>query len=253
MNDPFEQPMRRIARAKEKIPEMLADWQTFLSSNPYAYSVDPDPVTGNRLYKVKLVKPLPPVLADLAAEAIEALRSALDKASYAAAECSGKINPKSCYFPIAGSSVELEGVIERRCKDVPLNIVALFRMIEPHKNGNNLIWALNRACNTSKHALLRPIGMAVGEVQMSNLRVEGDFALPNFSWDSKKNELLLAIAGPDTNFTFENCSVRFYLGFGDVEFIANEDAPSVLEELTNEVERIVLAIKAEAQRVGMIT
>ena len=139
MSDRFEQPMRRIARAKEKIPEMLAQWRTFLSSNPYTYSVDPDPVTGNRLYKVKLAKPLPLVLVDLAAEAIEALRSALDKASYAAAECSGKINPKSCYFPIADSSIDLESVIKRRCKDVPPDIVALFRMVKPHKDGNNLI------------------------------------------------------------------------------------------------------------------
>ena len=77
-------------------------------------------------------------------------------------------------------------------------------------------------------------------------------ALPDFSLDSRKNELLLAIAGPGANFTFKNCSVRFYLGFGDVEFIANEEAFSVLKALANKVERIVLAIEAESQRIGLI-
>jgi hypothetical protein len=82
-------------------------------------------------------------------EIIEALRSALDQAGAACAVLTGKTNPKKSYFPFADSGPELTKVIKGRCKDLPGEIISLFRSFQPYQGGNDPLWAMNKiAANT---------------------------------------------------------------------------------------------------------
>jgi hypothetical protein len=164
MGDPFRSLKRRIVRANEHISAFKAGADAFFDMQPYTRVVERDPETGGEIRKLALTRPLPDHITDLAFEAIEALRSALDQAGYAAAVAGGAVRPKSSYFPIADFPGELDHVIKRRCKDIPPDVVTLFRSFRPYKGGNGLVWAMNKACNTSKHCLLQVLGVTASSM-----------------------------------------------------------------------------------------
>src|SRR5262245_61209963 len=156
----FRSPKQRLARAQEKIAELNAAIETFVKSEPYARVVEINPASGFQFHKIKMTKPLPDLLTDLTMEIIEALRSALDQAGFACARLDGKPNAKSAYFPMADTGPDLANVIKGRCKDLPPDIVTLFRSFMPYKGGNDPLWAMNKIANT-KHTALVPVGHAV--------------------------------------------------------------------------------------------
>jgi hypothetical protein len=62
---------------------------------------------GSEILKFKLEKPLPEICTHYAAEALEALRSALDQTDYAAAVASGVAKPKSAKFPFGNTAADM--------------------------------------------------------------------------------------------------------------------------------------------------
>jgi hypothetical protein len=251
MSDLFYSAKRRIARAKEHIRVFETTMDSFFASEPYACVTEIDPQTGYDQLKVKLTRPLPDALTDLAVEAIEALRASLDQAPYATAIAAGHAHPKYACFPIAPDAVQIDRVIAGRCKQIPKDIIAFFRSLEPYEGGNDLIFALNEACNTSKHRLLRPLGTAVGGSAVAQFVVHASGGLLMPRWDSARNELVVASFSSDSDIDYDG-SVSFFVVFGDVKVIRGKDAFSTLNAMASEVEGIVSATEAEARRLGIV-
>jgi hypothetical protein len=251
MADLFERPKGRIARAKVHLGTFEAEMDAFFATNPYRKVVEPDPDTGGNAHKVKLAGPLPSVLTDLASEAVEALRSALDQAAFATAVAWGKkAEPKSTHFPVADDVIGLDNVIARKCKDLPPDIVTFFRGFKPYKGGNDLVWALNRIRNGC-HTLLKPVGMVVGGMSGRNLvMVNGSLLFP--TWNSEKDEIVLAITGRGGKFSYDNLQIAFFIALGDVDVARGKPALPVFNDMASECERIVLGTEAEARRIGLI-
>jgi hypothetical protein len=145
--DSFASPKRRIARAKRHITDLNRRIGKFFIKCPYTKVVERDTDGSTDLHKIRLLKPLPESMGDLASSIIEDLRSALDQAAFATAHAAGRTAAKSAYFPISDNAFELENVIKGRCKDIPQDIVTLFRSFNPYKGGNDLVWTVNRLCN----------------------------------------------------------------------------------------------------------
>jgi len=254
--DPFQSPRRRLARAKEQIRHLNARAKAFFSGkkNPCTQVTETDADGITQLYKFKFTKPVPERLTDLAFEAAESLRSVLDQTGYATAIASGKTDPKATYFPIADSAVQLEtDVIKRgRCKDLPPEIVALFRSFKPYKGGNDLIWALNRICNSSKHRLIVPIGMAVQGVRIRHMEISGTLAMLAPHWDSEKDEMIFARVGPGGKIQYD-IELTFFIAFGEIDAVRGEPAVPLLSAMFGEVQRILLATEAQARLLGIIS
>jgi hypothetical protein len=247
--DLFGSPKRRIARAKRHIRNLDARIEKFFKNQPYARVIEPDADGIDQLYKIKLTKPLPESLTDLSNEIVEGLRSGLDQAAFATAVADGKINAKSAYFPIADDVIGLETGIKGRCKDIPSDIITLFRSFNPYKGGNDLIWALNQLCNRSKHRFLTA-EMAVGRMYCrSGFLPAGTLPIPR--WDSAKDEMVFGRVGPDGEFKYD-IDFSFFVALGEMDIVGHQPAVPVFDAMASEVERIVLAIEAEARRIGLI-
>ncbi len=154
---------------------------------------------------------MPSKMTGVAVEAIENLRSALDQIGYITAILSGVINPKNAYFPIADSVEQLgTDVIGRgRCKDLPPDILSLFRSFNPHKGGNEPLWALNRLCNYSKHRILNAaLGCDHFITKSSGYITGGAILVP--SWDHEKNEMIFGRIKPGGDFKYD-LEFSFYI------------------------------------------
>lgn len=248
MRDPFRDPKRRVASAKNKIKDLDAGVQTFLAKKPYATVVDTDPDTGNKAHKVKLTEAFPDALLDLADEIAEALRSALDKAGYAAAAELGNTRLKSTYFPIADTEGQIDtDVIGRgRCKDLPDQIISLFRAFKPYKTGNPLIWGVNQLANGTKHRILVPVGISVGNAFMNSFRNPGltvRMAFPP-QWDTEKDEMVLCVVGPGSEPQYD-MSLEMTVQMRPIAGMLRGPATGVFSAMAREVENVVLATEAQ--------
>jgi len=252
MSDPFSSARRRIARAKKHITHIKTRMRKFLKPKPYTGVVEPDGETGYNVHKVKLLKPIPEIITDLAYEAIEALRSSLDHAVYAIADACGSKRPDLVHFPIADTPSDFENILKGRIKDFPPEILDIFRGCKPYKGENDLVWALNRIRRQSTHRLVVPVGMASSGMRIEHMRISGGAQIFAPRWDAENNEIILFRTENDAEFDY-NINVAFFVAFGEVEGVAGSNVPETLRLMADEVTRIVTEIKAIARNIGLIT
>jgi hypothetical protein len=134
---------------------------------------------------------------------------------------------------------------------LPPDILALLRGFNPHKGGNDIIWALNRIRREGYHRLVVPVGTATAGFHARYMRISGGGSIPAHNWDSEKNEIIFLRARHDTKVDY-NLQFAFFIAFGEVEGVAGQPVLGFLNAAASEVERIVLAIEAEARRIGLI-
>ena len=233
----------------------------FINSNPYARVVELDVDGATQLHKIKLTQPFPEDISDIASDALDNLRSVLDHAAYGAAVAGGKTTPEYAYFPFSNSAENLANRAKGLCKDIPSDVTALFCRLKPYKGGNNALWALNYVRGANQHALLTPVGSANTTVKIGAFRMVASasgsaiFNPPMWNpstWDSKKNEMIIARLDPGSTLNY-NFEFTPFIAFGDVEVFANEPVIGVLNHLVREVEDILLGTEAECRRLGFIT
>ena len=94
--------------------------------------------------------------------------------------------------------------------------------------------------------------MAAAGVQINYMAMSGSGAIPVPVWNSERNEIVFATTGLDTKFQYD-LNISFFVAFGDVDEIGGEPAIPLLNAIASEVNRIVLAVEAEAKRIGLCT
>ena len=246
---PFYSPKARLKRANEHINRLHKRIEKFFKQAPYRQVVELDADGVTQLYKFKFTKRLPESCTHSAAEALEALRSALDQIGYAAAVASGKIAPKRTQFPIGDDPAGLENLIGRKVsKDLPDEILTLFRSFNPCKGGNDPIWALNKLAN-AKHTSLLPVAVATDAMHARHLSISGPVAMPVPVFNSEKNEIIFARVSPGGQIKYD-LGFSFLVAFGDIDFVARHQAVAVLRAMATEVKGILVATEAECRKLG---
>jgi hypothetical protein len=244
----FDDPAQLLAYAKERIGDLEREIDRFFKSEPYARVVEPDADGAYEEHKIRFTKRIPNSVINIAAGVINDLRAVLDHAGYAAATTSGKINPRHAYFPF-GTDADFERSTKGRSKNVPPEIVSLMRSFKPYRTGNDLLWAVNEACCTNKHALLTPVAILPGGVRFKNMNIPSTtgFYFPRPVWDSAKNEIVFLAVRPGTQYDY-NVNLGFDITFNKVDVIKGQPLIRVLNAMASEVERILMAIEAETRR-----
>ena len=252
MGDPFESAVRKIDRARNHAMELERQFHAFTVLPPYTTFTEPDPkIPENTVHKVRLARPLPDGLSEIAGDVIGNLRESLDHAVFAVAvaAAAGNRHPQNAYFPFSATAARFEMNLKGRCADVPQEIYTLLRSFEPYEGGNEILFALNKVANLNKHALLVPIMAATFETGVS-VRGTGYWSMPQpHIWDRAKNEMELFTNAPGTEFQGQ-ITLAFSITLADIAVRHELSALGVIEIFLREVERVVSAIKSEAQRLG---
>jgi hypothetical protein len=245
----LDSPKRRLARANQHIRRLEKRIATFFKKKPGESFSETDP-KGITTHGYRFTRAIPDSWADGGAEAIEALRSALDQCGYAVAVKAGVTEPKNAYFPFGDTVTDLDGVTNGRCKDLPAEISALFRSFDAHQGGNYTLWALNKLCNANKHRLLVPVGIASGGITLRNAVLSGG-SIPSPVFDRDKNQIVIAKINPGGNFQY-NAELSFIVAFDEINSVAGGPAVGILDAISGEVNRVLRATEAECKRIGLI-
>ncbi|MGO9571910.1 MAG: hypothetical protein ACLP5H_30670 [Desulfomonilaceae bacterium] len=247
MVDPFVSSRGCLSRGKDHIVDLDEQILAFYKTQPATIIVEADPDGIHELYKPTLTKPIPDGLMNVAADAVINLRSALDQAVYATLGVRKKVRRRQAKFPVADSESEFKtGTVFQYFPD---DIKPLFKSFEPYIGGNNLLWALNRICNTNKHQILIPVCFFQGPVEISTEQIAGDKIVPLPGWDGAKYETIFTKTSPNADYHI-NCHI--VVAFNEVEVVKGKPIIATLNKMAVMVEQILLAIETEARRLGYV-
>lgn len=254
--DPFDSSHRKMDRSKKHFLDLDGKVSTFVQSNPYHRVVDPHPEKANdEIHKVKPVRELSGELNDIGdvfGEFVQNLRSALDNAAYSIAIAVGKCNPKNCAFPFAGSLDKMPSALGR-CADLPNEIQSLFVGFQPYNGGDDVLCAINQACNTDKHCTVVPAFTLFVREQVA-VRGTRFFEMPlKHKWDSTKNEMILMTLGPgapdDVKYDFQFTA---FITLDKIEAVRGQPILTAAHAMGCKVQSILMAIEAEARRLKIV-
>ena len=248
--DPFYGSLRAVARAKDHTENLHAEMRRFLGPHPYELVIEPDADGVNEVHKVRLTSgEMPPILADIAFDAVCTLRAALDRAGYEVAVASGNTSPKHTHFPFGSAATKFN---TGRSKDIPAEILNVMREFKPYRGGNDGLWSINELRNIGNHRRIATVGMATSHLNIEHMTVSKAKIMFQPRWDREKHEMILAIVEPGGKAEYK-LEIRAFVAFDDVEPIRGQPAVAFLRGAASVVERVVMAVEAEARRIGLIT
>lgn len=242
---------RGVEHAKFRIDELEGEFNAFIKTNPYAKLDEFDANTRETVFKLKLVKQLPDRINGIAFDIASNLRAALDRAGYAIAIAAGN-NGKNAHFPFGDTIAEVQNRITRRSRDIPLEIFDVMVSFKPYPGGNDSLVALNKLCNANKHEIVVPMASMVGDITATGANISGPLSFGPKPWNSSKNEMEYARVGIggklEGNFKFTS-----FVAIGHIGVVEGQPAISVFNTIAGVIESILVAIEAEARRIGLVT
>jgi hypothetical protein len=229
---PFDSPRLTLERAKHHMRDLDQVVQAFTDERPWSYVVDTESQAPNSVYKIKFRKLPPAEAACIIFDAVNNLRATLDQIGYSAATASGKITPRGANFPFGDTAEKVEELLHesRAHQNLPPEIKDLFRSVEPYKGGSGqLLWAINRLCNTKKHSTLVPT--MIKEAWAFTDRADGTpigTDLGGSHWMHDEGELILRVVPPEDDTHFSG-RFSFTVSVDSVDIIRDKPIVALLE------------------------
>ena len=149
----------KIARARARFGELETECQAFFDGEPYGIEVKRDQ-EDRPVYFVQRAQDPPPLIAAIAGDAIQNLRSALDHVAYelVMTNVSGARPLGHVYFPIAESKAKYDAKKAKQLKGVSPAVIDAIDSLRPYKGGDDVLWLLHSLNNIDKHRLLVTVG-----------------------------------------------------------------------------------------------
>jgi hypothetical protein len=184
------------------------------------------------------------------------MRSALDLAAVSVGRLCGVEDTSAIHFPFCKAAIDMKSRLNSACKKLPEDIKSLFGSFQPYRGGDDLLWAINEAANTSKHDLIAPLNTAAN-VNVTRLVARSGGGGRRFYWQP------VVIAGPNNEITFAiterglnpyyEIQVAVGIIFGHVEVIGGREVFPILKAMHQRVVAIVNKTESECQKLGLIT
>ena len=243
----FESPRLTLKRAKHHIRDLKEVVQKFTYEQPWTYLIDTESRAPKVVHKIKFHKLPPADMACVLFDAVNNLRAALDQIGYSAAIASGKIKPWDTKF-LFGDDAK---AAKWKSKDLPLEIVDLFRSVEPYEGGNGqLLWAVNRLCNTKKHSQLVPMEVTGAVATYRAWVPDGTPAgtgLGGSNWMPDECELILMVVPPEIDPDLSG-NFSFTVSVDSVDLIRDKPIVMVLEGAAGSIADLLVSAEAICQR-----
>jgi hypothetical protein len=252
MSTAFSSSWNSIEHAKKRLHEFEGEAAAFLNARPYARVVETNEARTEDTHKLKLAKPLPVELSEIAFDAFKGLRSALDQAGQTVAVAVGA-RGNQAHFPFGDNLVEVAACAQKGSSDIPKGIFDVMLSFKPYKGGDDLLWALNEVCNSGMREIIAPVAIVTGELSEAAASAGGTIrASWPPRWDSTKHEMVIAVTRHGAAFG-GNFEFAFFMALANIEIAGGKTAAAVLEDLVVKAQNIVSAIEAEAIRTGIVT
>ena len=162
MVSPVEQIQLKITRSKRHLGELQNQVSAFFASAPYQVATKRDPGTGQLIYFVSRVEEVPLMIAVVAGDLMQNLRSALDHLAYrlVLAGTAGATPVRHVYFPIADSVEKYEEIKGSFLAGVRPEAIMAIDAVKPYWGGTDALWRLHKLNIIDKHRLLLMVGSA---------------------------------------------------------------------------------------------
>jgi hypothetical protein len=179
------------------------------------------------------------------------LRSCLDQAGYAIAVAIGK-KGKNAHFPFGDTAADVEGARSGRSKELPKDIFDMMASYKPYRGGNDLLWSMNKICNSHKHEIITPVAHYCGGAVFNQISFHGGFgAFMCPVWDFVKNEMIIARVAHGATFNYD-IKHAFFIAFADINPVKGQPAIPILNQMISIVDSIIAGLETEANRLGII-
>ena len=156
----------KIERAKEHIRNLETEVRAFLTTKPYRVGTKHKPETGQLVYYLVDVKPVPLRIAVMAGDALQNLRSALDHLAWQLVLANGR-NPMSrTAFPIYDDLAKYKSESLRQVQGMSNAAIKAIDAVKPYKGGNDTLWRLHRLNNVDKHRFVITAGLAFRSINL---------------------------------------------------------------------------------------
>jgi hypothetical protein len=210
MPDRFYSPRLTLVRAQHHIADFDKIVHDFVDSKPWTLFVDRDSNPSQDLYKVKFTNALPQMLPCVLFDATNNLRAVLDQAGYASAVAARSPTLKAIKFPFGPTEADFKNNFNGGCKDLPLEVRAIFGSCNAYEAGDSTLWAINEIANAKKHLALKPLvianpsaffsGESIGKGGFQQIVSPGGFGI---GWAPEKNEMTLMSVPAGSNFRID--------------------------------------------------
>lgn len=167
----------KVQRAKEQFRDFITKAQDFLNLNPYGVVIEDDPQTGERIWRARVSRPVPPEWSPLIGDIVHNLRAALDYVAWQLEAANGtRVDPRSIQFPVwnrgAPAPTTARAVKDHQAKRkrqehaFGLPAMALIERLQPDSRRNrdwmlSPLWLLHLLDIEDKHRLLVVVGGTV--------------------------------------------------------------------------------------------
>lgn len=267
--DPFESSKLLLAHARLRMREFSETLRSFTASNPFELKVHHNKEDSHKVVSVGYREALPQTLSFNAWECFNALRSALDHATFACARANlgnipaddGRLRSGTS-FPFAKEKADLPKQVPKK---VPVEVIDVIMSFRPYSepDGDKSLYALNEVRNIGIHRLFAPFAI------LSSLSWKHHFSpeqlmqqpgerpvrmprlfLPLGEWDDTKQELILAVFDDRTAPEY-GIGLPPQVIFGYIKGLAGPDPIARLEALAAKVEAIVGAIEHRSKEIRL--
>jgi hypothetical protein len=173
--------------AVAQIPIIRENSFAWQRANPYEFTVEDDPKTGDRVvYAIEKI-PYPLMLSVGVGSIIHSVRASLDLLAAALAQRNGEVPSRNTHFPIyktaIGASDPKGGLDSVKCKQWLSDIErAKIKALQPYGGGDAVLWSLSELDILSKH---QRIVRANGEIVSAHIRMNAAGPRPVIRMDQK--------------------------------------------------------------------
>lgn len=167
--DPLLGSRTKVERAKEHSRDLQLAVKHFFDTRPYVVKTKDNTSTRQRIYYVAEVKPVPLLVAAIAGDVLQDLRSALDYIAYRAVSVGLGMEPPKPWeveYPIADDAAKYPDLRNRKVKGARQDAIDAIDATKPYKGGNDTVWRIHKLNNIDKHRLLLTVGSAYRSVNI---------------------------------------------------------------------------------------
>lgn len=244
----FAEAKESISWANEAIAEFDTAARNFFQPDAAVRITEINPDTGEKVLKVRLVKPLPRAFRRKATEALTALRHSFDQATFAARNLTSRRSTKSVYYPWSQGPTDLVRLLKER--GIDQRLWDIFASHEPyaradgHAGGDDTIRALASIANKKHTVGLTVAGMSTGwaggEIRANFVHT---MSVSSGRWDPVNNEIELVRWIGDLD-VCNGQTVYFQIFLKDARLPDGTVAKSALEAFSAKANAVVESLEA---------